>query len=498
MLSLSPELLKYCVSYTVKAGDKRKLTAVKGSDGLIYFDETELSDYDKYLRNVWPSKTPAHRPHLPDAFKEEIRVEAAGECALCLANGNSCEAAHIAAVHRSKCNHPHNLIWLCANHHTKFDKGLIGPREDQNELVRAAKTLMRERRRLSWMSAANVTSALGTLLNLAVQATTFHKRAATLDKQIADQIAQSVLQLLPEVLRLNSDEKLQPVISKMKACIDASPVSGGANADALQVLDEVGALEPEFAHEAGLKRCPLCKGTRWHRESACPVCQGDGSVPEAFIFHSELFEETPCKLCQGTGRRDGEDCPACGGQGDLDAYVWESVDWSLFEKEVCTLCVGTGRRLSEVCPACAGEGQMDRQVAITTDWASFQYVTCRLCNGSGRDGWADCPACKGDGTIEDRIDQHIDWHTFKKVSCLLCKGSGRKDSEDCPACNGEREMYAYVADGIDWDMYSDCRCPLCIGKGQFNNDDCPECHGAGRMECWRAESVDVSRYQSFD
>ena len=128
-LSISPELLKYCASHTVKSGHTRKLVGTKNANGLFSFEEDELLSYDKYLREEWPSSMPGERPHLPDAFKTEIRTEACGECAICLANGNSCEAAHIAAVHKSKSHHPHNLIWLCANHHTKFDKGLIGPKD---------------------------------------------------------------------------------------------------------------------------------------------------------------------------------------------------------------------------------------------------------------------------------------------------------------------------------------------------------------------------------
>lgn len=498
MLSISPELLKYCTSYSVKTGEKRKLIATKDARGLFSFDTDELSSYDNYLREEWPAKAPGDRPHLPDEFKNEIRREASGECALCLANSNSCEAAHIAAVHKSKCNHPHNLIWLCANHHTKFDKGLIGPKEEQNELVKAAKTVMRERRRIAWLGAGDVTNALGTLLNLAAQANAMHKKAAAQDKKIALELAQSILNLLPDVLKLNSQEKLQPVLAKVQAHIDAAPTPSPTNDSSLQVLDEVGSLEAEFVHEAGLKCCPLCQGTRWHRDSDCPVCQGDGTVPQDYTFKSWLFEPKACQLCSGHGRRVSSECPVCGGQGVLDFHVWDRIDWSMYDMVSCQLCKGSGRRNLDDCPACGGEGEMEARFADATDWAGFLNVKCRLCAGTGRDDRGDCPVCGGDGEIEERVDQNIDWQGYKMVLCRLCDGSGRNDDDECRACHGDREMYARDADNIDWAQFSDSKCPLCKGSGRYDDQICPECHGAGRMESWRAEAVDLSIYQSDD
>jgi len=39
------------------------------------------------------------------------------------------------AVHKSKNNHPENLLWLCSNHHTAYDDGLFGPDEESAECV---------------------------------------------------------------------------------------------------------------------------------------------------------------------------------------------------------------------------------------------------------------------------------------------------------------------------------------------------------------------------
>ena len=60
-------------------------------------------------------------------------MEANGACAICQAHGDTCEAAHLDPVSKSKNNHPENLLWLCSNHHTAYDDDLFGPDEENAE-----------------------------------------------------------------------------------------------------------------------------------------------------------------------------------------------------------------------------------------------------------------------------------------------------------------------------------------------------------------------------
>ena len=368
-----------------------------------------------------------------------------------LANANSCEAAHISSVAKSKCNHPHNLLWLCANHHTKFDNGSYGAKEELNEFVIGKKIVLRERRRLNWATAGNLASSIATLLKLAGETVKAKKRTNPLDKDIALQIATGLLTLLPEVLSRNMDPRLAPVLAKISASLESGDVSGFVTeAKSFEVLKEVAAFESEFVSEAGLKPCPLCDGSRWHRDEECPVCMGDGTVPEKFVFDPSLFEAQQCNVCLGRPSSDGEDCPACGGQGDLDAYRHAAVDWAKFDEVPCKLCSGTRMHLGDDCPACGGNGKMYAYREEQIDWSSFDKVTCQLCSGSGRRDGEDCPACDGEGKLKGFVASGTDWSRFDKVTCRLCSGTRRHDGDDCVACGGHGELDAWYDDQVDW------------------------------------------------
>jgi hypothetical protein len=83
LLCMSPELLRHLTSHQVKWKDKRRLAIAKEVDGVLFFEEAELRAYDDWLKAPWPAKD-NKRPALPDAIREEIRLEANLECALCV------------------------------------------------------------------------------------------------------------------------------------------------------------------------------------------------------------------------------------------------------------------------------------------------------------------------------------------------------------------------------------------------------------------------------
>ena len=456
-LGISPELLTYFTENTVKKNDARKLQVARRDGNTLFFDEHELRAYNDWLFLPWPAE-PNIRPHLPSAIKRDVKAEASGECAICSNNANSCEAAHIVPVSKTKCNHPHNLLWLCANHHTKFDNGSLGPKGVDNELVKATKVVRQHARRHIWQQSAAVTTQIAALLKLAKD-TIAHLQNATSESnaEVAEGVGKKVLELLSTVTAKNKVKSQASILSRISIVLETPAAIGGDVATTADKLGMVASFEEEFRHEAGLKYCPLCSGTRWHNEQECPVCQGEGTVAEDFKFDPSPYKLVTCRLCKGKRRIDGEDCPACGGEGQLEARFDERIDWLSFDK-----------------------------------------VTCRLCKGKRRIDGEDCPACGGEGQLEARFDERTDWSSFDKVTCRLCKGNRRWKGADCPVCRGEGELTRGCLDAIDLSDYSDVKCPLCKGSGNFKSETCPECSGEGKMEQWRAESVNVSDYQLED
>ncbi len=126
-VGLSPSLLRWLTKHAPKHGDTRKLKVSKIEHDVYFFDEQELLSFDAWLKLPWPKSEKAKRPGIPDGIRDEIRIEANGACAICHGHKDTCQAAHVDPVARSKNNHPENLIHLCSNDHIAYDDGLFGP-----------------------------------------------------------------------------------------------------------------------------------------------------------------------------------------------------------------------------------------------------------------------------------------------------------------------------------------------------------------------------------
>jgi hypothetical protein len=106
-------LLQWFARYSPKR-DGRKLQV--GADQRI--DETEAAAFDAYLRKRWEDK------YLPVGISKEIARESRGRCGVCRDQSDAIEAAHIDRLGEEldhHCQHPHNLINLCSNCHTRYD-----------------------------------------------------------------------------------------------------------------------------------------------------------------------------------------------------------------------------------------------------------------------------------------------------------------------------------------------------------------------------------------
>jgi len=484
LLSISPELLQYFTSHTIKKNEDRKLQVAEKREDLLYFEVEELENYDAWLRGPWPSE-PKKRPHLPSAIKDEVKSEAAGECAICQKNGNSCEAAHISPVAQSKCNHPHNLLWLCTNHHTKFDNGSIGPKGASNELIKATKLVVQSARRHIWQRTADVSIQLAALLKLAkdLYAELQANPAGAVE---AETVGKQLLKLLPVVASKSTDELVKPVLEKITATLSDKSKAGtqGQGPDTTQSLELLGSFEQEFLHRAGLKDCPLCAGSRWHNEQECPICQGEGSIPLNDKPDLSPFVPVSCRLCSGSGLVDGDTCPACYGEGSMDARIDEQLDWDEFRKVTCSLCHGDGRYLGDDCPVCIGERRVPRYALDRVDLRDYEEVNCPLCGGQGHFDGGNCPECGGDHRMQRRFAEQVDVSRYKKEDCVVCRGSGHFFNDTCRVCDGDRRVTRRQNDAIDlWD-YKLIACPRCKGAG------CEVCDSRGQLPRYLANRIE--------
>ncbi|MFH8725484.1 HNH endonuclease [Streptomyces termitum] len=67
----------------------------------------------------------AHRTKVPRPLARQLFVEAGHRCAIPTCRATPLEIAHIAPWHRVRRHEFHNLIVLCPNCHTRFDRGEI-------------------------------------------------------------------------------------------------------------------------------------------------------------------------------------------------------------------------------------------------------------------------------------------------------------------------------------------------------------------------------------
>lgn len=488
LLGMSPELLRYLATHQVKWKDSRKLAVAKMVNGALYFDESELKDYDNWLRAPWPAKD-NRRPGLPDAIREEIRLEANLECALCKSSGQAGEAAHIDPVTTSRCNHPHNLIWLCANHHTKFDNGCFGPKGVDNKVVAALKLGLHHFKRTAWQGQAEVCKQIAATLSLCGE---MRKQLACMTDKVAldavEQIAKKALAQLPALASQARASAVGPTLAKLTDQLNAGKAK--RNSSTRKQLETAASFEDEFLLKGGLVRCPLCMGAKAHNGYDCPVCCGDGAIAKDLEVDLSEFESIECQLCSGTGKYEYDDCPACGGEGELERRFAERLDFSQFDRISCPLCDGKGRWQYDECPFCHGEGDILRRVADRIDIADFEYVDCPLCEGKGHYNSGDCPECHGDRTMQRRYADSVDVSKYEFQLCPICAGTGQHLGEDCPACGAEGRMLAGAAEQLDRSQYDLVKCPRCRGRGVVDGEDCPACGGNREMLRCYAERLD--------
>jgi len=479
LLCMSPELLRQLTTHQVKWKDKRRLVVAKEVAGELFFEEAELKAYDDWLKTPWPAKD-GKRPTLPGFIRDEIRVEANLECALCKSSGEAAEAAHIDPVGTSKCNHPHNLIWLCANHHTKFDNGCFGPKGANNEVIASLKQGLQHFKRVAWQGQAEVGRQIAATLSLcSVMQKHLESAKNVVEVAAVEQIAKKALELLPQLASQSKVPAVRPMLQQMAVALAAGKAK--ASTSTQTQLATAASYETEFLLKSGLVRCPLCKGSKTHNGYDCPVCDGDGAVRKDLDVDLTDFEAIDCQLCGGSGRQSYDECPACGGEGRFERHVANRIDFSQFVNVVCPLCNGDRRWDGEDCPECGAEGELPRGAADRVDLAKYKEVDCPLCKGEGNYEYDVCPECHGNRKLPRHLADRVDASKYELQDCPLCKGSGNFLEVDCPECGGSGRMLVGAAERVDLFRYKMVDCPSCHGTGIVEGNECPACDGHRQM-----------------
>jgi DnaJ-class molecular chaperone len=492
-VGMSPTLLRWLTKHAPKSGDPRKLKIAKEDKGIVFFEEQEVLSFNEWLRLPWPHK-PGMRPRIPDGIRNEIKIEANGACALCNINGDTCEAAHLNPVSKTKCNHPEGLLWLCANHHKKYDDGRYGPDKENTVFVKALKTILHHHKRTLWVMQDEVGRKLFLLLAECDRLGDELKKAKTpLQKKAIETIAKQALGMLPELAPVSHADPhyeaykaISPSLSSLKA--------DGKKAPAVSTrLKEAKRIKREYIAALGYVACPLCDASGVYDGSDCPVCGGDREIEERVADRVDLadFEKVACPLCDGSGKHDGEDCPVCGGEGEMQRRFVELVDLGQYDSVDCPLCEGDGKYQGDQCPVCHGDCQMPRHAAEQIDTSQYDEVECPLCEGEGKYNGDDCPVCGGDRMIPRYAAEQVEIEQYRNVKCPLCKGKGRFDGDNCPACEADGEMPRGQAENIDLGQYKKVTCPLCKGR----DNECGFCDGEGKVYKGAADNFDPRDYR---
>ncbi|MDQ5936982.1 MAG: hypothetical protein QG574_4322 [Cyanobacteriota bacterium erpe_2018_sw_21hr_WHONDRS-SW48-000092_B_bin.40] len=406
LLGISPQLLKNFTQNCPKTGQTKLLQFVEERSGVLYFLKDNLVHYDAYLREKWPTREAATRAHIPDSVKSEIRRESRFGCAICQ-HTNNLEVAHIKSWKTSKCNHPHNLLLLCPNHHTQYDYGHKLHDCLKIEDVNAIKNEMIQASRYKYQM----------LLEPANSAIRLTKTIDNLNKALKQVDTDSALGLKTIAVELITASEAIETIDTGNASLNKANAKAASalksarnqvNANLTQALEEVSQVASDYDElldSLDGEECPHCngRGKTGLVGDICVYCRGNGSVTV-----EELKEYDPDEI-------DKVECPRCAGRGTIG-----------FRGEFCAYCKG-----SQV---------VSKEDVKNYDEDDFDEVDCPHCGGRGTIGLRGefCSYCKGDCVVSTEDGQEYNRDEIDEVDCPHCQGNGQQfDGEMCKYCFGD-------------------------------------------------------------
>ena len=227
-LCLRVETVEYFVKHCPKRGQTRTLQTVETAAGVV-FDEVELGNFVAYLNEPWPLPEKGGRAAVPEKISDDVKDEAHHACAICGHMDNG-EVAHIKSWAVSLNNAPNNLIFLCPNHHTKYDLGFKPASNLTQEEVIAAKRLKQNSRRRILKYEANATKSLQSLISFinGIEESLSKEHAHNFQSIYVTEM-QNLISTIPE-LSLRSEEEAGKdklvTAPKKRNCENCTKISG--------------------------------------------------------------------------------------------------------------------------------------------------------------------------------------------------------------------------------------------------------------------------------
>jgi DnaJ-class molecular chaperone len=501
-LSISVELLNYFTKKCPKQNGTRLLQTVKAEEQIV-FDDQELLSYQNYLNEPWPYAKES-RPPLPDAIKNDIKAESHYGCAICGYSDNG-EVAHIEAVADSLNNSPDNLIFLCPNHHTKYDLGYRPKSNITRDVIQAAKLLKRATRLRMMRHEANAMKLFGAVTSLlknlkknleksgvsAQMVEVYMTETKSLMQQVpglaagADEAAKAdndlsdvdgaIARIAPKLVKATSgaikskeDSAIRTALSTVVDTVD----------DALLDFDEV--------------ECPHCHGAGMTGlvGDLCVYCKGECFVSseEAEEYDLEEIDQVECPRCGGRGTVGwaGAYCPFCRGSCAVSSERAEEFDENNLPEKQCPHCRGTGTRglVGDLCPYCKGDTFVSDEKFEAYDADAIDEVDCPHCHGAGITGLVQnfCAYCRGSQLVTREKRKKYEHEKIDEVECPHCHGTGlRGRGEYCAYCRGSQVVSQEKNDAYDPNDFDEEKCPRCNGSGQTGlvSSECALCKGDG-------------------
>jgi hypothetical protein len=500
-LGIGVELVEYFINNCPKYGESKTLTA-KSVDGEMMIDEKALLDYQRYLNSPWPLSAKAKRPATPPAIKKDIALESHLGCAIC-GSMDSGEVAHIEAVSHSYNNSPDNLIYLCPNHHTKYDLGYKPSKNVTLDMVRAAKLLKRKSRQRMMAYEANAINGLHGLIQLIKSIGKNLKNDDQKDEvEILTTEAKKLLELIPQLVEAaeeqarndQPDSEMERIIAENAptfAKLASAVKTATSQHDVRYVVDSVTDKSHEILLVFDEEECPHCggRGMTGLVGDYCAYCKGSCLVTqqEAQEYDRRKINEEECPHCQGrgtTGLRQNY-CRFCGGSCVVSKDEAEEYETSEIDEVPCPHCDGRGTvgYNQNFCGYCRGDCVMSREREAEYARDSLDEIACPHCEGRGWRGRNQntCVFCGGDSVMTKAEAAEYNSDEVDEECCPRCNGRGTNglSEKNCQYCYGNGLVSREKAKEYDSDDIDEIECPKCQGRGTYGHigDLCKLCRG---------------------
>jgi len=500
-LGVGVDLLNWFTTKCPKSGESRTLAVVKsGSDELI--EEVELEDFRQYLRQPWPVKVRSARPTIPPIIKTDIKQEAHLACAICGLMDNG-EVAHIEAVKKTYNNSPDNLIFLCPNHHTKFDLGFKPKSNVTPEEVRAAKLVKRQSRARMMQVEADVVKAYITVLDL------IRRLQKRIDEAAGAPVSKVYISEMMSLLKHSQDlgkkvseasrsgttkstlqqhlNKHAPTITELSRQGLAAKSDNEVKAKVRKLLEE----SEDVLESLDEVDCPHCnaRGTTGLVGNWCKFCRGSQLVTQAKAetYDPDGIDEVECPRCDGKGTTGlcGDFCAYCRGSQVVSAARAMEYDPEAIDERCCPRCEGRGTTglVGDFCAYCGGSCFVSARKWSKYKPDDIDQLECPHCSGHGTTGLVGdiCSYCGGSQVVSQAKVDAYDENSTEEVECPHCEGRGIRglNSTYCSFCSGAQRISKRKAESYDSDQIDEVICPRCGGHGTtgYAGDFCKLCKG---------------------